>query len=97
MNRPSNKAPEETLRELLVRVHERLHRAEQVDAESHRLLGLLTGDIERALGGGGPQRARVKGESLPRLEELAVRFETEHPALAQVLRQLIDALGKAGI
>jgi len=35
--------------------------------------------------------------TVQRLEGLAVRFETDHPSLAQVLRQLIDALGKAGI
>jgi len=33
----------------------------------------------------------------PRLESLAVRFEAGHPGLAELLRELIDALGKAGI
>lgn len=92
MNRPH----EETLRELLGRVHERLSGAERVDPESRRLLGALTQDIERALGGGA-HPARLERDSLPRLEALAVRFDVEHPALAQVLRQLIYALGKAGI
>jgi hypothetical protein len=91
-----NQPPEENLRELLRRVHERLNRADNVDAESRRWLAVLTQDIERALGGG-TRPARMERESLPRLEALAVRFETDHPALAQVLRQLIDALGKAGI
>jgi hypothetical protein len=31
------------------------------------------------------------------LEALAVRFEADHPALAGVLRQIMDTLGKAGI
>jgi len=91
MNRP----PQETLRELLGRVHERLSHAASVDQESRKLLATLTRDIERTLGA---QRSKkLERESLPRLEALAVRFEAEHPALAQVLRQLIDALGKAGI
>ena len=92
MNRPH----EETLRELLGRVHERLSGAERVDPESRSLLAALTRDIERALGAA-PQRATLGQDSLPRLEALAVRFDVEHPALAQALRQLIYALGKAGI
>ncbi len=87
---------DETLHELLERVHERLSGARTVDAESRRLLAELTRDIERKLGGRA-QRAKLDRESLPRLEALAVRFETEHPALGQGLRQLVDFLGKAGI
>jgi hypothetical protein len=33
----------------------------------------------------------------PRLESLAVKFEAGHPKLAETLRELIDALVKAGI
>jgi hypothetical protein len=33
----------------------------------------------------------------PRLESLAVRFEAGHPAIAETVRELIDALVKAGI
>lgn len=87
---------QESLRELLGRVHERLSHADRVDAESRELLVTLTHDIDRALGGGG-QLTGGQGHPAPRLEELAVRFEAEHPALARALRQLIDALGKAGI
>lgn len=92
MSRPH----EETLRDLLRRVHERLSRARTVDAESRRLLTDLTQDIESKLGG---ERAPagLDRDSLPRLEAFAVRFETEHPALGQALRQLIDLLAKAGI
>jgi hypothetical protein len=52
------------------------------------------GDIERALGGAAPRREESHA---PRLEELAVQFEAEHPTLARALRQLMDALAKAGI
>jgi hypothetical protein len=31
------------------------------------------------------------------LEGIAVQLEADHPAIANVLRQLVDALGKAGI
>jgi len=39
----------------------------------------------------------VKATAPPRLESLAVQFEADHPGLAELLRQIIDALGKAGI
>lgn len=37
------------------------------------------------------------GSVTDRLEELAVRFENDHPAAGTALRQAIDALVKAGI
>lgn len=90
---------QESLRELLARVHERLSAATSVDGESRELLGTLMHDIERALGAGAPAAApQASGQvAASRLEGLAVGFEAGHPQLAEVLRQLIDALGKAGI
>lgn len=93
---------QESLRELLARVHERLSAAASVDGESRELLGTLMRDIERALGGGAPAAAETQATGgvaaqASRLEELAVEFQAGHPQLAEVLRQLIDALGKAGI
>jgi Domain of unknown function (DUF4404) len=97
MNTPPEERPgKETLTELLAHVRERLSGAGKVDAHARQQLGALTQDIERALGGGA-KPDRVKPDSLPRLEALAVRFEAEHPALAPVLRELIDELGKAGL
>ena len=88
---------EESLRELLARVHERLGEA-PVDAESRKLLAALVRDIDRALGRGGARGAAgTAGAHAPRLESLAVRFEADHPALAEVIREVIDALVKVGI
>lgn len=84
---------QENLRELLAQLHTRLSHAKSLDAESRRLLTTLSHDIERALG-------RASEETAPartRLEGAAVKLELEHPALASVVRQIIDALGKAGI
>jgi hypothetical protein len=86
----------ESLRELLAKLHERLHGAPQVDAESRELLTEIMVDIERALGNKGVE-PRAAEHPAPRLESLAVEFEAEHPALAQTVRQLADLLGKAGI
>jgi Domain of unknown function (DUF4404) len=87
---------EESLRELLARVHQRLEeQAGAVDEESRKLLGALVRDIDRALGRGGARAAA--GTHTPRLESLAVRFEADHPGLAEVIREVIDALARVGI
>ena len=91
---------QESLPQLLARVHERLATSGSLDQESRHLLGTLVRDIERALGGRAAPDAAATGAAAvhaPRLESLAVKFEAGHPALAEALRQLIDALGKAGI
>jgi effector-binding domain-containing protein len=91
---------EDSLRELLARLHEQLGSSGRaLDAESRKLLTTLMGDIERTL----DRTVRAEEDSgvvaahTPRLETLAVRFEAGHPALAEALRELIDALVKAGI
>jgi predicted component of type VI protein secretion system len=92
---------QESLRELLARVHERLAASGSLDVEARQLLATVMRDIERALGSGraaaAGAAAGTAGAHAPRLESLAVRFEAGHPGVAQALRQLIDALGKAGI
>jgi hypothetical protein len=82
------------LRDLLAQLHARLGHAASVDADSRKLLQTVSNDIEKTLArrsGKGP------GAHESRLKELAVRFETEHPALAEAVRDVMDALGKAGI
>jgi hypothetical protein len=89
---------QESLRELLSRVHERLSAGgAAIDSESRQLLVTLLRDIERALGAGGAAASPPAVAPAPRLEALAVRFEAGHPGLAETLRELIDALVKAGI
>ena len=101
---------EETLRQLLARVHERLSSSSTIDPEARDMLATVMRDIDGALAKGAPSRggsgpvasvpvspdARVAANA-PRLEALAVRFEAEHPAIAQLLRQIGALLGQAGI
>ena len=100
---------DESLRQLLARVHERLSSTSSVDPESREMLAPVMRDIDGALARGadkGPggtvsavpvsPEARVSATA-PRLEELAVRFEADHPTIAQLLRQIGALLGQAGI
>jgi len=81
------------LRPLLAELHKRLTHAKSLDADSRKLLLTVAHDIEKALA----NDEQVTVVAKPPLETLAVRFEADHPALAGVLRQIMDTLGKAGI
>jgi hypothetical protein len=95
---------EETLRQLLARLHERLNSTSTIDPETRDMLSTVMHDIDAALWKVGTPvtstpvspDARVAAAQ-PRLEALAVRFEAEHPSLAQTLRQIGELLGQAGI
>jgi hypothetical protein len=81
---------QEKLRELLARARERLSSG-SLDRDSHQLFASAIRDIEIALGSGSA------AAQAPRLESLAARFEAGHPKIAEVVRELVDALVKAGI
>ena len=85
---------QERLRELLARVHQRLSSdGHKLDVDAHQQLGTVMRDIDRDL----DDASAAAAAHSPRLESLAVRFEAGHPALAETLRELADALVKAGI
>ncbi|HUA23279.1 MAG TPA: DUF4404 family protein [Steroidobacteraceae bacterium] len=81
------KGGEKGLRELLARLRG-LSQSRAVDADSRKHLSAVVSDIER----GGAVSTHA-----PRLESLAVRFEVDHPALAEVIREVIDALVRGGV
>jgi hypothetical protein len=72
-----------------------LARTQTIDEATRQQLISLLPEITRLLGQT-TTSADVHPLTAP-LETLAVRFEAEHPALGSALRQVIDALGKAGI
>ena len=84
---------DEDLRALLKQLHARLGRAKAVDEDSRNLLATVSADIEGALA----RSEEADAAHAPVLEQLAAKFQTEHPQLANVLRQIVDTLGNAGI
>jgi hypothetical protein len=98
---------EETLRQLLARVHERLSSSSAVDPEARDMLATVMRDIDGALAKDAAKTDTVSTVSVspearvaataPRIEAVAVRFEAQHPAIAQLLRQIGALLGQAGI
>jgi hypothetical protein len=80
------------LHEMLKRLHEELGKTGPLDRESRDLLKVVADDIDAL----SAPDSGIAGH-VPALERLAVEFESEHPAASAALRQLVDALGKAGI
>jgi hypothetical protein len=89
----------DALREQLLKLHAELGAAHSVDPQSNRLLGDLMEDIKRLMQQPtDPAAAPAAPQSLPdRLENIAVQFEADHPALAASSRRLVDLLAKAGL
>jgi len=81
-----------TLQALLVQLHAELARTDRMDGESRAQLTSALHDIEAALA-----RSADAAPASSQLGTLAARFEADHPTLVVTLRQLVDALGKAGI
>ena len=67
--------------------------ANNLDGQLHTALKEVADDIETALGDD-PVEVRSGKEQL---QEMAVKFETDHPRLANILGELTDALSKMGI
>jgi hypothetical protein len=84
--------PDQNLRALVEQLHAQLARTGSVDADSRALLTSALQDIEAALA-----RSGDASPDSQRLGALAARFEADHPTLVVTLRQLADALGRAGI
>ena len=84
------------LKDQLAALHAELGRTRSIDDPElrQRLIELL-GDITRLLGK--PATAHEQHSLIEQLDGLAVQFEAEHPALGNAIRQVMDALAKAGI
>jgi len=86
--------PKETLRKNLHELQAELTLTEQkLDTELHSLLRNVADDIEHLLGDE-PTAARSGKEQL---EEIALKFETDHPRIASIIGEVADTLSKMGI
>ena len=84
----------ENLRETLNKLRLELDStASSLDDQLHTALKEIADDIETALGDE-PVEVRSGREQI---QEMAVKFETDHPRLANILGELTDTLNKMGI
>ncbi|HEX2586406.1 MAG TPA: DUF4404 family protein [Steroidobacteraceae bacterium] len=88
------------LKQQLAALHDQLTILKNPDADTRQLLGVLLADISRLMHTDASDvSGTASSESSPveTMENVAARFDADHPALSGALRQLLDALGKAGI
>jgi septal ring factor EnvC (AmiA/AmiB activator) len=81
-----------SLKQQLSDLHDQLSKLESPDAETRQMLGVVLADISRLLHTNDSTESAVE-----KIDDVAARFDVNHPALSNALRQLVDALGKAGI
>lgn len=87
---------QDSLRDLVAKLHEQLSDALREDPKSRERLSDLMKDVNRLIDN--PADPPSEAQSLPdRLERIAVQFEADHPTLAASARRLIDLLGEVGI
>lgn len=86
----------ERLRDELRRLHDELHRAESVDAESRELLLAIARDIEELVARE-PAEAEEPESLAERLREAANHFEESHPSLTAAVGRIANALAAIGI
>ena len=81
------------LRELLDELHRELGDLRSLDEDAREQLHGAMDEIQQVL-----EPTSGAGEGLNRrLQELALRFETDHPRVAATISQLTDSLARMGI
>jgi hypothetical protein len=86
---------DEKLHKLLNQVHEQLQQQDSIDGESQALLQQVLTDIKAA--SGSDNTDDIPQDLSDRIEQQAVEFEQAHPTLSEVLRQIMDTLGRIGV
>ncbi len=82
------------LHQLLLQVHEQLQQQEDLDSESQELLQQVLAEV-KTVSTGAPEE--LSQDLSDRIEQQAVQFEQAHPTLAEILRQIMDTLGRIGV
>ena len=86
---------DEKLHQLLTQVHEQLQQQDSLDAESQALLQQVLTDVKTASSSN--NIGEIQQDLSDRIEQQAVQFEQAHPTLAEILRQIMDTLGRIGV
>ena len=84
--------PEAALKQQLEQLHQALSAGPELDAETRQLLDRIADDITAL-----DVVAADTGDLSDLIQEQAIRFDQEHPALSTALRQIIDTLGRIGV
>ncbi len=86
-----------SLQEALTELQATLGDVERVDEETRTMVESLTDDLNRLLGSDAELSAQEVQPVSNRLQELLLRFETQHPQVTGILGRLADILSNVGI
>jgi allophanate hydrolase subunit 1 len=78
------------LKEQLQRLHEELSANPELDEETAELMRKVAEDIE-------VMELTDNADVVEGLQEYAIRFDQDHPTLSEILRQIVDTLGRIGV
>ena len=87
---------EERLREILHELRDQLEATDAVDTELSVTLRTAIDDVQRSLEPSG-ESPTAQHPLVERLSKLALRFEAEHPVLADAINKLTNELASMGI
>ena len=82
----------EELKAKLSQLQQNLAAVNKLDDDSRKMLEQVDTDIQRLLNDGGQEDGLSE-----RLEQQAVAFEERHPAVAGVMKDIMDVLAKMGV
>jgi hypothetical protein len=85
------------LRQTLQELHETLAGAGPLDDETRRLMQTVVADLQRLAGQPGELSAADVEPVSGDLQELLLKFETEHPQISGILGRLASSLANLGI
>ena len=85
------------LQESLTALHDQLSQRDQIDDGTRSLLQTLAGDIDRLLDDSTENTPQDVEPVNEQVQDLVLKFETEHPELTAVLNRVASALANMGI
>lgn len=85
------------LQSSLADLHESLSKVDELDDETRQLMLSLANDLQRLLGREGDLSAADVAPVSNDLQELLLRFETEHPQISGILGRMASSLANLGI
>jgi ABC-type transporter Mla subunit MlaD len=85
------------LQQALSELHDSLAHVDQLDDETRQLMQTLTDDLQRLLQHEGDWVAEDVEPVSNKLQDLLLRFETEHPQVSGILGRIASSLANVGI
>jgi cob(I)alamin adenosyltransferase len=85
------------LHNLIEKLQTEIRNAKTVNPKDQEMLVQLDSEIHELLGRTGGNKADINPSTIKRLEDALHHFEATHPALTNLISQLLDDLSGAGI